>query len=84
MVVMLPCYGPDRRQSAQGGVGTVPINGWTPDTLAVALMLSFQGRPHVRAASRASCVALPLPPAPLVDLPQKHRDAQSFARGLAW
>src|SRR5262245_39052908 len=69
IVVMLPYCGPDRHPSAQGSVGTVPGNRWTPDTLSVARMLSLQGRPHVRTASRASSVALPLPPAISSGLP---------------
>jgi hypothetical protein len=60
MVVMLPCCRPDRRQRVQDGVGTVPVNGWTPDTLSVALTLSLHGTRHVHTSSRAESVALPL------------------------
>src|SRR5262249_54073824 len=83
MVVTLPCCGPHRRQSAQGGVGTVPVDRWTPDRLDVALRLSLHGTHHVRTPSHAESVTRPSRLLPLVDLPQKHRDAQSFARGLA-
>jgi hypothetical protein len=54
-----------------------------PDMLDVALILSLQSTRHVRTPSYAASMALPLPPAPLVNLPQKHRDAQPFARRLA-
>src|SRR5215510_3253365 len=84
IVVTLLCCGPDRRHRAHGGVGTVPVERWLPNILDAALMLSLQSTRHVRTASHASSVALPLPLTTLVDLPQKHRDAQPFARGLAW
>src|SRR5215510_782818 len=83
MVVTLPCYGPNRGHGAHGGVGTVPVDRWTPDMLDVALLLSLQSTRHVRTPSYAKSMALPLTPAPLVNLPQKHRDAQPFARRLA-
>src|SRR5262245_53632809 len=63
MVVTLPCSGPNRCHGAHGGVGTVLVERWTPDMLDVALLLSLQSTRHVRTASRASSVALPLPPA---------------------
>src|SRR5262249_15814609 len=62
MVVMLPCCGPHRRHVAHGGVGTVPVERWTPDMLHVALLLSLHGARHVRTASCASSVAPPLSP----------------------
>ena len=83
MVVTLPCCGPNRRHGAHGGVGTVPVDRWTLDMLDVALRLSLQSTRHVCTPSYAESMALPLPPAPLVNLPQKHRDAQPFARRLA-
>src|SRR5215510_6343456 len=61
MIVTLLCCGPNRRHGAHGGVGTVPVDRWTPDMLDVALLLSLQSTRHVRTASRASSVALPLP-----------------------
>src|SRR5215470_17469891 len=61
IVVTLLCCGPDRRHRAHGGVGTVPVERWLPDILDVALLLSLQSTRHVRTASRASSVALPLP-----------------------
>src|SRR5215510_8092615 len=84
MVVTLPCSGPNRCHGAHGGVGTVLVERWTPGILDVALMwlgkemISLSPHP-VRRALR--CLSR-LPP--LVDLPQKHRDAQPFACGLAW
>ena len=83
MVVTLPCCGPNRRHCAHGGVGTVPVDRWTPDMLYVALMLSLQSTRHVRThrMQRAWRCLSRLPP--LVHLPQKHRDAQPFARSLA-
>src|SRR4029453_6536307 len=61
IVVTLPCCGPHRRHRAHGGVGTVPVERWLPNMLDVALMLSLQSTRHVRTASHAPSVALPLP-----------------------
>ena len=84
MVVMLPCCGPHRRHGPHGGVGMIPMDRETPTCspwpACFPAMARVTSAPHLMQRSWPCPSRLPS----LVDFPQKHRDAQPFARGLAW
>src|SRR5712691_12738728 len=82
MVVMLPCFGPDRPQRAEGGVGTVLVRDGpqtcSPWPACFPSMARVTSTPHrVRRAWRCPSRLLPL-----MDLPHEHRDAEALPSSL--